>query len=56
MALLGNKRRSATVRAAGKEPARVLELDAAAFEQLRQLSGQFADAVRETAAERQTRV
>ena len=56
MALLGGRRRTATVRAAGRAPVRVLELDAAAFDQLQQLSDRFASEVRETAADRQTRV
>ena len=56
MALLGGRRRTATVRAVGSAPVRLLELDAAAFDQLQQLSERFANEVRETAADRQTRV
>jgi ABC-type lipoprotein export system ATPase subunit/CRP-like cAMP-binding protein len=56
LALLGSRRRSATVRAAGHAPVRLLELDATAFEQLQRLSGRFEVEVRETAAERQKRV
>ena len=55
LALLSNQRRSATVRAAG-DSAKVLELDRAAFERLQQLSGDFAADVRDTAAERETRL
>ena len=70
LALLGDRRRTATVRAAelgirnyelGIEErervgARLLELDAAAFESLRQLSGQFAAEVDKAAAERASRL
>ncbi len=56
LALLGNRRRMATVRVAGDGPARLLELDEAAFAQLRQLSGRFAEQVDEAAAERQARI
>ena len=63
LALLGDRRRTATVRAAplalGERDgvgARVLELDAAAFESLRQLSGQFAAEVDKAAAERASRL
>jgi cAMP-dependent protein kinase regulator len=56
LALLGNRRRMATVRAAGSEPARLLELDGTAFEQLRQLSDRFATEVDETAAVRRDRI
>ena len=56
LALLGDRRRTATVRAAGTEVVRVLELDSAAFERLCQLSDRFAVDLRTTAAERRTRV
>ncbi len=68
LALLGDRRRTATVRAAGPLApgervgervvlgARVLELDAAAFEALRGLSGRFATEVDAAAAERQLRI
>ena len=81
LALLGDRRRTATVRVAGKlgirndelgienksasmvqaaashvGGARVLELDAAAFEALRGLSGRFATEVDAAAAERQLRI
>lgn len=56
LALLGNRRRSATVRATGDAPVRVLELDVVAFERLQQLSDRFATDVREKAAERQAKV
>ena len=56
LALLGDRRRTATVRAAGDAPVRLLELDEAAFQALLGLSDQFAADVRETAAERRTRV
>lgn len=56
MALLGNRRRTATVRAAGYGPVRALELDAEAFDRLTKLSGRFEADVRESVAERQTRV
>ncbi|CUS04547.2 Lipoprotein-releasing system ATP-binding protein LolD (modular protein) [Candidatus Promineifilum breve] len=56
LALLGNRRRVATVRAAGDGPARLIELDETAFAQLRQLSARFAGQVEQTAAERQARI
>ena len=56
LALLGDRRRTATVRAAGNAPARLLELDEAAFRTLLSLSDEFATDVRETAAERRARV
>ncbi|WP_374687551.1 cyclic nucleotide-binding domain-containing protein, partial [Promineifilum sp.] len=56
LALLGSRRRTATVRAVGQESVRLLELDAAAFEKLTQLSPRFAQDVREAAADRRTRV
>lgn len=56
LALLGNRRRMATVRAAGDGPVRLLELDEAAFAQLRQLSDSFAAEVAESAAERRERI
>ena len=65
LALLGDRRRTATVRAAGASEAahsaeavgaRLLELDAAAFEALRRLSGRFAADVAAAAEERGKRV
>ena len=56
LALLGDRRRSATVRAVGDGPVRLLELDLAAFEELQRLSERFAVDVRDTAAERRTRL
>ena len=56
LALLGDRRRMATVRAAGDGPARLIELDEAAFAQLRELSARFAEQVDQEAAERQARV
>jgi len=69
LALLGDRRRTATVRAAAQEAlspalsqgergsgARLLELDAAAFEALRRLSGRFAADVAAAAEERGKRV
>jgi len=56
LALLGDRRRAATVRAAGSGPAKVLELDAAAFAELMRLSDRFAADVRDTADERRARV
>ena len=65
LALLGDRRRTATVRAAAQEAlsqgergsgARLLELDAAAFEALRRLSGRFAADVAAAAEERAKRV
>ncbi len=56
MALLGDGRRTATVRAAGTGPVKLLELDAPAFRKLMEMSGSFAADVRQMAAERQTRV
>ncbi|MBX7252917.1 MAG: cyclic nucleotide-binding domain-containing protein [Candidatus Promineofilum sp.] len=56
LALLGDRRRTATVRVAGTQPARLLELDADAFASLTQLSGRFAADLRAAAAERTARV
>ncbi len=56
LALLGNRRRTATVRAAGDAPVRLLELDAAAFAELQTLSKEFATDVRDMADERRKRV
>ena len=56
LALLGDRRRTATVRAAGDGVTRLLELDEAAFHALARLSGRFADDVRVAAAERAGRV
>ncbi len=56
LALLGDRRRTATVRAAGTETTRLLELDAAAFASLTQLSDPFAADIRAAAAERAARL
>lgn len=56
LALLGDRRRTATVRAAGTETTRLLELDAAAFASLTQLSDPFAAGIRAAAAERAARL
>jgi cAMP-dependent protein kinase regulator len=56
LALLGDRRRTATVRAAGEEPVRLLELDMAAFERLTRLSDRFAAGVHDAAADRRARV
>ncbi len=56
LALMGDRRRTATVRAAGKGEMKALELDQAAFEQLQRSSHHFAADVRDTAAERRTRL
>jgi len=56
LALLGDRRRTATVRAAGDGVTRLLELDEAAFRELARLSGRFAADVRAAAAERAARV
>ncbi len=56
LALLGDRRRTATVRAAGTEPTRLLELDAAAFESLTRFSGRFEEDVRAAASEREARL
>lgn len=56
LALLGNRRRMATVRATGKGVTRVLELDAGAFEKLKELSERFAADVEGMAAERRARL
>ncbi len=56
LALLGDRRRTATVRAAGDAPLKVLELDAATFAELMRLSERFAADVRDTAGERRMRV
>ncbi len=56
MALMGDRRRSATVRAAGDAPVKLLELDDAIFEQLRRLSERFDADVQDIAAERRQRL
>jgi len=56
LALLGDRRRTATVRVAGAQPARLLELDADAFASLTQVSGHFAAGLHAAAAERTARV
>ncbi len=56
LALLGDRRRSATVRAAEAGPVKLIELDATVFERMQALSAEFAAEVRETAAERRTRI
>ena len=56
LALLGDRRRTATVRAAGDGVTRVLELDEAAFQELCRLSGRFAGDVSAAAAERAARL
>lgn len=55
LALLGDRRRTATVRAAASGAARLLELDAVAFAALTSLSGRFAADVQQTAAAREAR-
>ena len=56
MALLGDRRRTANVRAAGGGNVKLLELDEAAFRELLSLSDHFAADVRDTTIERQARV
>jgi putative ABC transport system ATP-binding protein len=56
MALLGNRRRSATVRVAGDHPASVTELTLDDFETLLQHSEVFGDQLRRIMAERQTQL
>jgi len=56
LALLGDRRRTATVRAGGDGVTRLLELDAAAFEALTQASARFAADVRAAAGERAARL
>lgn len=56
MALMGDRRRKATVRASGNSAVRVLELDAVTFEKLTHLSDHFAALVRDTSSERAGRV
>ncbi len=56
LALLGDRRRKATVRAAGTTAVRVLELDGAAFDKLNQHSSQFNSQLQDAASERATRL
>lgn len=56
LALMGDRRRTATVRAAGSGEMKALELDRSVFEQLQRLSSHFAADVRDTAAERRARL
>jgi CRP-like cAMP-binding protein len=56
LALLGDQRRTATVRAAGTGPIRLLELGPDAFARLKALSADFAADLDRTAGERRSRV
>jgi cAMP-dependent protein kinase regulator len=56
LALLGDRRRTASVYATGSGPVRLLELDETAFDRLKTLSPDFAADLGRTAAERQARV
>ena len=56
LALLGDRRRTATGRAVGAGSVKLLELDEAAFSELLALSDRFAADVRDTSVERQARL